>query len=427
VSLAVDPTEIVDASDSPLLAAADHWQRRPLGEVASILNGCAFASKRFSKDKGMPLIRIRDISTGRTTERFNGEFDERYVITDGELLVGMDGDFNVSRWAGPPALLNQRVMKIVPKEGLLDLAFLAYLLPGYLQAIHDLTSSTTVKHLSSRDVEKLPIPVPLLDEQRQIVEKIELLFEQVKSAQYRLSQIPILFKRFRQSVLAAACSGQLTADWREVNDAIDSVSWNETSLGEVCPTITSGSRDWKQYYGRGTGVFVMAQNVRPGFFDRSYRLPVDPPTDSKDRTRSQVRKGDLLITIVGANTGDVCPVVEEVVEHYVCQSVALVRPNNPGYTAFLSLWLNSPAHGQAYFESCYYGAGRPHLSFDQLRATPLELPPIDEQHEIVRRVEALFALADSIEARLNEATRQVERTTQAILAKAFRGELVGGS
>jgi type I restriction enzyme, S subunit len=65
----------------------------------------------------------------------------------------------------------------------------------------------------------------------------------------------------------------------------------------------------------------MAQNVRPLFFDRSYRLAVAPPVNDRDRERSRVNKGDILVTIVGANTGDVCRVPEPVEEHYVCQSV----------------------------------------------------------------------------------------------------------
>lgn len=91
-----------------------------------------------------------------------------------------------------------------------------------------------------------------------------------------------------------------------------------------------------------------------------------------------------------------------------------------------------PAHGiverrslsRSKYDRYVYGGGRPHLSFDHLRMTAVLLPPLAEQHEIVRRVDALFALADKIEARLAAATSRVEKITQAILAKAFRGELV---
>jgi type I restriction enzyme S subunit len=86
--------------------------------------------------------------------------------------------------------------------------------------------------------------------------------------------------------------------------------------------------------------------------------------------------------------------------------------------------LNSPEHGQEQYRQWIYGEGRPHLSFDHLRATAVAIPPLAEQHEIVRRVEALFRLADAIEKRAAAATARADRLTQAILAKAFRGDLV---
>jgi len=143
-----------------------------------------------------------------------------------------------------------------------------------------------------------------------------------------------------------------------------------------------------------------------------------------DAARSTIQQGDLLVTIVGANTGDVCRVTRPLEEHYVCQSVALMRPVEKCTSMYLELYLNSPSHGQAQYRDWIYGEGRPHLSLDHLRETAIALPSLEEQHEIVRRVEALFKLADAIEKRVAAATLRAEKLTQAILAKAFRGELV---
>lgn len=168
----------------------------------------------------------------------------------------------------------------------------------------------------------------------------------------------------------------------------------------------------------------MAQNVRRGYLDWSFRQPVDPPEEDASRERSQIAVGDLLVTIVGANTGDVGSVTEDRPEHYVCQSVALVPPVRPEVGPFLNLWFNSPRHGRGYFEDCIYGAGRPHLSFDQLKAAPIALPPLEEQKEIVRRVDQLLRLSDSLRHRIDLASRRVELASQAVLAEAFRGELI---
>jgi type I restriction enzyme S subunit len=277
------------------------------------------------------------------------------------------------------------------------------------------------------------------------------------SASTHLSLARAAVERFRRAVLAAACSGRLTADWREQDSdgpfesagslvkqiraqlttataapaaALPSTAddfpetWEVLSLDSLTTRITSGSRDWSRYYGRGSATFVMAQNVRRGMMDWSLRQAVDPPPSDPSRERSQIMRGDLLVTIVGANTGDVAPVVDDRPQHFVCQSVALARPAIQGLSAYLSLWFNSEQHGRGYLNDRAYGAGRPHLSFDQLRAAPVFLPSFAEQAEIVRRVEALLTSADSLSARVDLAAQLVDRTSQSVLANAFRGEML---
>jgi len=96
----------------------------------------------------------------------------------------------------------------------------------------------------------------------------------------------------------------------------------------------------------------------------------------------------------------------------------------PETSPFLELFLNSTSHGRGQYLDLMYGEGRPHLSLDHLRNTAVALPSLPEQHEIVHRVDAMFKLADAIEARVAAASARADKLTQAILAKAFRGELV---
>src|SRR2546428_13259184 len=110
MSLTKSPAQIVEESESPLLAAPALWARRPLGEVATILNGHAFRSIQFAPaGHGKPLLRIRDIFHDRTAVDYVGAYDKRYLVQPGELVLGMDGEFNCARWRGSEALLNQRV------------------------------------------------------------------------------------------------------------------------------------------------------------------------------------------------------------------------------------------------------------------------------------------------------------------------------
>jgi type I restriction enzyme S subunit len=467
----VVPFEDVFKDETKLLAKHESWERVELGEVCEVLNGFAFKSTLFNKSEGVPLVRIRDLERGRTETFYKGEYPREYVVKNGDLLVGMDGNFGCYEWRGGEALLNQRICKLIPRENYLDRKFLLFGVNGYLKAIQEVTSSVTVGHLSSRDIQRIPFPFPPLNEQRRIVARLEKLLNRVDTAQGRLATIPRILKRFRQSVLAAASSGKLTTDWREKTSNHSSASlvaeiregrkelwskqrkakglaaklmdypqpvkpsdefefnvpnsWELCSMDSLTSVITSGSRDWKRYYrDNGSGTFIMAQNIRPMRFDRSYRLGVAPPENDRDRVRSETLQDDLLVTIVGANTGDSCRVQDELREHYVCQSVALMRPVVPSTSPFLELFLNSADHGLAQYKKWIYGEGRPHLSFNHLRETLVCLPPLAEQQEIVRRVEALFKTADALEARYRKAKAYVDKLTQSILAKAFRGDLV---
>jgi type I restriction enzyme, S subunit len=152
------------------------WRWARLIEIADVSYGFAFESSRFNSNKlGIPLIRIRDISDIDTEAYYEGEFDQSYVVTEGDYLVGMDGDFNVRKWKGPNALLNQRVMRIRNWRTKLAAEFFAIPLQIVLNHLHISTSQTTVKHLSAKQVNGIYLPLPPSGEQLRIVAKVDEL------------------------------------------------------------------------------------------------------------------------------------------------------------------------------------------------------------------------------------------------------------
>jgi type I restriction enzyme S subunit len=168
----------------------------------------------------------------------------------------------------------------------------------------------------------------------------------------------------------------------------------------------------------------MAQNVRPLRPDFSFKQYVDPPLNHRDRSRSEIRKDDLLITIVGANTGQACRIGEDIEAHFVCQSVALLRLVIPQMSEYLNLVLNSEAHGQRQFREMNYGAGRPHLSFEQLESVFVPLPPAAEQARMVDSVSDALSACERIEGEVSRLNRHSAAQRQNILRAAFAGELV---
>jgi type I restriction enzyme S subunit len=117
-------------------------------------------------------------------------------------------------------------------------------------------------------------------------------------------------------------------------------------------------------------------------------------------------------------------VPQEQPEHYVCQSVALMRPLRTCLSGYLELYLVSEENGQRQYKRYIYGAGRPHLSFDQLKMTSILLPSQLEQYQIISEVERRLSIADEIEASLDTELKRAERLRQSILKRAFEGKLV---
>jgi restriction endonuclease S subunit len=141
-----------------------------------LLNGFPFQSEDFNNDgRGMPLVRIRDILSDNLPTYFNGEEGTDVIVTDGDIVIGMDGDFNTVTWNKGDALLNQRVCALRPKKPKgVDPRILGYQIPISLKIINDLTPYSTVKHLSSFDVLSLRFPLPDLPTQHAIADFLDL-------------------------------------------------------------------------------------------------------------------------------------------------------------------------------------------------------------------------------------------------------------
>jgi type I restriction enzyme S subunit len=128
-----------------------------LGDVCQIQSGFAFDGQGFSTVLGTPLIRIRDLKTNRPSLMYDGPFPAGYVVTRGDVLVGMDGEFRAYRWGGEDALLNQRVCRLVPTEGVLDRDYLYFAVGSHLREIERTTSLTTMKQIASRQMADIQI------------------------------------------------------------------------------------------------------------------------------------------------------------------------------------------------------------------------------------------------------------------------------
>ncbi|WP_199782673.1 restriction endonuclease subunit S, partial [Cronobacter dublinensis] len=145
-----------------------HWNVKRIKENASVISGYPFSSSQFHPEKGFPLVRIRDINAKRTEVFFDGHVPNESKINTGDILIGMDGDFNVAWWNNGEAALNQRVACIRTATDIFT-RFIFYIIPFNMKVVNDLTYFTTVKHLSNNDILKTFFALPCKDEVRSIV------------------------------------------------------------------------------------------------------------------------------------------------------------------------------------------------------------------------------------------------------------------
>ena len=427
------------------------WSTATVGELAWRIQ-YGTSAKTGRNQQGIPVIRMGNIQDGKivmddvkTLPLDHPEFpglllDEGDVLfnrTNSPELVGKTAVFIGSK----PTSFASYLIRISLKEGCLPKWLACYINSHHgrewvAAVVNQQVGQANVSGGKLRDLE---VPVPPVNEQRRIVAKLEALLAKVDTSRKRLERLPIILKRFRQAVLAAACDGRLTEDWRRLHpdqvseqedpNAIEGPSqlpstWNWASSSRLFEFVTSGSRGWAQYYSDSGPIFIRVGNLNHDsiVLDLTSIQHVSPPKGSEGM-RTRIRVGDILVSIT-ADVGMIALVQQDVGEAYINQHVALARPSGNIDSIFLAWFLASGSGGQRQFGDLQRGATKVGLGLDDIRAIWVAKPPRDEQKEIVRRISSLFSLADQIEARYTKAKAQVDRLSQSILAKAFRGELV---
>ena len=166
---------------------------KKLTDICKIQYGYAFDSAKFSESEGIPLVRIRDVVRGFSETYTTEECGAEYVVHDGDMLIGMDGEFNISHWKGGKAYLNQRVCRLIPTDKV-DALYLFYFMPKALKAIEDKTPFVTVKHLSAKELNKIVVPIPSIEEQKKIANSLQKVDKLISLRKEQLAKLDQLVK-----------------------------------------------------------------------------------------------------------------------------------------------------------------------------------------------------------------------------------------
>jgi type I restriction enzyme S subunit len=417
------------------------WCTTKIEAIANIKGG-----KRLPKGNVLlstvtehPYIRVTDFENGtidvsnlKYLDSDTFEFIKNYTIGKNDLYISIAGTIGLVGEI-PESLdganLTENAAKICELTGV-EKNYLRHVLRSRLakEQFEKKTTSSGQPKLALFRIKDCTFPLPPLNEQIRIADKLDSMLAKVDAAQARLDKIPNILKRFRQSVLAAATSGELTKEWREDNkyppELSASINWNVLDkgvspheipsnwtwqhVGNIIDVFNSKRKPLKQadrdkrsgeypYY----GAFGIIDDIDDFLFDGRYLLLAEDGKNLESRQRP--------ISLIAEG------------KFWVNNHAHVIQGKEGIKLDYLKYFFNSPT---IEIDQFLTGMDQVKLNKNSMIKIPVPVPPEKEQKEIVRRVESLFTMAENFEKQYKDAKTRTKRLTQSILAKAFRGELV---
>lgn len=435
------------------------WELVPLLDLGELIRGVTYAKNDASDSPfsgSVPVLRANNIQ-------------DRHFELDGLVYVPSElvspvqiiakGDVVIATSSGSIAVVG----KAAQAQEDLGAGFGAFcglirpsreISPGYFghffssehyrSSVSAMARGVNINNLKKSHFESLCLPLAPLDEQRRIATKLDATLADVDACRQRLDGVAAILKRFRQAVLAAATSGELTREWREDNPIDEDTGDNE---------VASLIEKWISSQLRGKAKIPAEPDLRCWTTEipQSWHLgSVSMFAECLDSQRIPVKK-DKRNAVQGTYPYYGANGIVDMVDEYIFDGELVLvtedetfygREKPIAYRSSGKCWVNNHAHvlrpedAVAADYLCYClmhypvlpwltgTTGRAKLTQGVLNSLPVAIPPRIEMERIVSRVQELFSLADQLEAKLTDARKIVDRLTPALLAKAFRGELV---
>jgi type I restriction enzyme S subunit len=401
------------------------WTRAPLEALVTILDSARIPLNAVEREKriaGKPPESLFPYygATGQAGVIDGFLFDQPLI------LLGEDGVPFLDRLR-PKAYLvdgkcwvNNHAHVLQALDDVGDRRFLASFLNAFdYQGL--VTGSTRLK-LTQEAMRSIHVPLAPLPEQKRIADKLDALLARADACRQRLDRVLAILKRFRESVLVAATSGELTGEWREERRYPG--EWRTTSLGDVLRDVRYGTAKKCSYEPRATPV-LRIPNVASGTVSHEDLKYAE--FDDGERRKLELSPGDILMIRSNGSLGLVgrTAVVSEREAGFLYAGYLIrLRPEPVLARApYLALYLESPESRSTIEQMARSTTGVNNINAEEIRRLPIRIPSLTEQDEIVRRTTVLLELA-RVEGRLSQAAARLERAVPAALAKAFRGELV---
>ena len=471
------------------------WAISNIDAIADIVRGITFPSsdKSYERSEGSVVcLRTTNVQDQlewddvlyvprkyvKTTDRWLQEYDCVISLANSYELVG-----KVALAKNVPVETTFGGFIAAIRSRGVDPRFLFYALrePETKERVRRLASRTVnLANISAKNLNATEIPIPPIPEQRRIVAKIEALQERSGRAAKALEEVGPLLEQFRQSILAAAFSGRLTADWREKNPSVEPAHellarirterrqrWEQAELAKYEAKGKQPPKDWKDKYEEpepvdetdlpelpegwcwttleaiathqsgaafksddfaATGIQVIKLgNLYQGRFDRT-RDPAFLPADHDDSDAARILDGDILVSQTGTrhkrDYGFFVTVPEGSEPLLLNQRVLAIRSIDKSLGDWIVYASQLDHYRDHFFAHETGGVNQGNVGIAGIMQGPIPMAPIQEIAEICSLVKRAVELATAIQAGCHDSQSALTQLNQSILAKAFRGELV---
>ena len=403
------------------------WEQIEIGDIADVISGgtpkSGVAENFAPSGEGVAWLTPADLSGYKEKYISHGARDlttlgysscSAKLMPKGTILFSSRAPIGYVAIAANEIATNQGFKSFAfPSDIFPDYAY--YFLRNIRHIAEEMGTGTTFKEISGSSAKTLPFVLVPFAEQKIIAEKLDTLLAQVDSTKARLEQIPQILKRFRQAVLATAMSGKLTNLPTANNFKIKDIA---CVIGGLTKNSKRNNFEKKVPYLRVANVYENELKL-----DDVTEIGIQP----NELHRVSLEYEDLLIVEGNGSLDQIgrAAIWREEIQECVHQNHLIkVRANKEIlYPTFLLFYFMSPQGKEEIVSRATSGAGLYTLSISKISSINVPVYSLPDQHEIVRRVEQLFAYADTIEKQVDSALARVNILTQSILAKAFRGEL----
>lgn len=450
------------------------WVSTSLGEISTKPQYGWTSSA--SRTGSIRLLRTTDISNGRVNwntvpfcKKSPADID-KFIIRENDILVSRAGSVGISYRIRDIDLAHKAVFAsyLIRFCPYIPASYVEHFLGSheYWEFITGSQLGIAVPNVNATKLSELYFPLPPLNEQKRIAEKLDKIIPRIDKVKERLDRIPVIIKRFRQSVLTAAVTGTLTEEWREENPDVESAealldkirkfrlshAENKRELNAINKNYKEGEIRLKNnknnhnmpetwQYCEINSIGSVYNGSTPSRKISSYwngkihwvtsgevaNLRISSTRESITKAgfdNSSVKlfpKGTVLIAMIGEGKTRGQSAILDVISTCNQNVAAVIISHGFVLSEYLFNWFLMQYERNRDVGS---GSGPKALNCQRVRELDFILPPLEEQKEIIRQVDKLFDLADKLEEHYQKANAKVDKLSQSVLAKAFRGELV---